>query len=62
MMTPNRKAEHSQRVAGRELAEEFTALIDELNDDKASTMLSACTSGDKYVGNAFYGVLCHSRK
>lgn len=45
MMTPELKAEHSQRVAGRELAEEFTALIDELNDNKASTMLDACTSG-----------------
>ncbi|WP_430691267.1 capsid protein [Klebsiella quasipneumoniae] len=49
MMTPELKAEHGQRVAGRELAEEFTALIDELNDDKARTMLTACTSGNEYI-------------
>lgn len=49
MMTPELKAEHGQRVAGRELAEEFAALIDELNDDKARTMLAACTSGKEYV-------------
>lgn len=49
MVTPELKAEHGQRVAGRELAEEFTALIDELNDDKARTMLAACTSGKEYV-------------
>lgn len=61
MMTPELKAEHSQRVAGRELAEEFTALIDELNDDKASTMLSACTSGDKYVGTHFTVFSAYSR-
>lgn len=30
MMTPELKAEHGQRVAGRELAEEFATLIDEL--------------------------------
>lgn len=61
MVTPELKAEHSQRVAGRELAEEFTALIDELNDDKASTMLSACTSGDKYVGTHFTVFSAYSR-
>ena len=61
MMTPELKAEHSQRVAGRELAEEFTALIDELNDDKASTMLAACTSGDKYVGTHFTVFSAYSR-
>ena len=49
MMTPELKAEHGQRVAGRELAEEFATLIDELNDDKARTMLAACTSGKEYV-------------
>lgn len=61
MMTPELKAEHSQRVAGRELAEEFTALIAELEDDKASTMLSACTSGDKYVGTHFTVFSAYSR-
>ncbi|WP_393970331.1 capsid protein [Kluyvera intermedia] len=53
MMTPELKAEHGQRVAGRELAEEFTALIAELEDDKTRTMLAACASGDKYVGTHF---------
>lgn len=50
IMTPELKAEHSQRVAGRELAEEFTALIAELEDDKTRAMLAACTSGGEYVG------------
>ncbi|WP_299998834.1 capsid protein [uncultured Cedecea sp.] len=49
MMTPELKAEHSQRVAGRELAEDITVVIAELEDDKMDIMLSACTSGDKYV-------------
>lgn len=50
MMTPELKAEHSQRVAGRELAEDITVVIAELEDDKTGAMLSACASGDKYVG------------
>ncbi|WP_112913780.1 capsid protein [Escherichia coli] len=49
VMTPELKAEHSQRVAGRELAEEFTALIGELETDKTSAMLDACRSGKEYV-------------
>lgn len=49
-ITPEMKAEHSQRMANRELAEEFTALIDELEDDKTRAMLSACTSAAAYVG------------
>jgi hypothetical protein len=50
MMTPELKAEHGQRVAGRELAEDITVVIAELEDDKTGAMLSACVSGDKYVG------------
>ncbi|MCS3433337.1 capsid protein [Klebsiella sp. BIGb0407] len=50
MMTPELKAEHSQRVAGRELAEDITVVIAELEDDKTDVMLSACESGGKYVG------------
>lgn len=34
---------------GRELAEEFTALIAELETDKSRAMLAACASGEKYV-------------
>lgn len=48
-LTPEMKAEHSQRVANRELAEEFTALIAELEDDKDRAMLSACGSAHQYT-------------
>ncbi|NUL39425.1 capsid protein [Kosakonia sacchari] len=48
-MTPELKAEHGRRIAGRELAEEFTALIAELETDKSRAMLAACASGEKYV-------------
>lgn len=54
VMTPEMKVEHRQRTASRELAEEFTALIDELEDDKSRTMLTACTTGQAYV-NAHLG-------
>ncbi len=53
MMTPELKAEHSQR--------EFTAMIDELNDDKASTMLAACTSGKEYVSAHSEALSAHAR-
>lgn len=49
VMTPELKAEYGQRIAGRELAEEFSALIDELEDDKSRTMLHACASGKTYI-------------
>jgi len=48
---PEMKAEHSQRIASRELAEEFTALIAELEDDKSRAMLAACGTADKYTAN-----------
>lgn len=50
-ITPEMKAEHSQRIASRELAEEFTALIAELEDDKSRAMLAACGTADKYTAN-----------
>ena len=50
MMTLELKAEHSQRVAGRELAEDITVVVAELEDEKTDAMLSACESGGKYVG------------
>ena len=48
-MTPELKAEHGRRMAGRELAEEFTGLIAELETDKSRAMLEACTTGRQYV-------------
>ena len=54
VMTPEVKAEHRQRTASRELAEEFTALIDVLEDEKPRTMLMACTTRQTYV-NAHLG-------
>ncbi|PXW50006.1 hypothetical protein DFO55_1281, partial [Grimontella sp. AG753] len=48
-LTHEMKAEHSQRVANRELAEEFTALIAELEDDKDRAMLGACGSAHQYT-------------
>ena len=48
-MTPELKAEHGRRMAGRELAEEFTGLIAELETDKSRAMLEACATGRQYV-------------
>ncbi|ELT6554772.1 TPA: capsid protein [Escherichia coli] len=48
-MTPELKAEHGRRMAGRELAEEFTGLIAELETDKSRAMLTACATGRQYV-------------
>lgn len=61
MMTPELKAEHGQRVAGRELAEDITVVIAELEDDKTSAMLSACASGEKYVGTHFSAFSVYAR-
>jgi|GEM_PF-194453 len=49
MVTAEMKAEHVQRTASRELAEEFTGLIAELEIDKSRAMLAACKSGKAYV-------------
>jgi len=48
-LTDELKAEHSQRIASRELAEEFTGLIAELELDKQVFMLNACGTGREYV-------------
>lgn len=39
-LTPELKAEHSKRIASRELADEFTGLITELEKDKTSPCLA----------------------
>ena len=48
-LTPEMKAEHSKRIASRELADEFTGLIAELETDKSRAMLEACATGRQYV-------------
>lgn len=48
-ITPEMRAQHSQRIASRELAEEFTALIGELDLDKQSEMLKAVATARSYV-------------
>lgn len=48
-MTPELKAEHGRRMAGRGLAEEFTGLIAEVETDKSRAMLEACATGRQYV-------------
>jgi conjugal transfer/entry exclusion protein len=47
-LTPEMKAEHSKRIASRELADEFTGLIAELETDRTRAMLNACSTGSKY--------------
>lgn len=48
-ITPEMRAEHSQRIASRELAEEFTTLIKELELDKQAAMIGAVRTGHSYV-------------
>ena len=43
------KAEHSRRIASRELADEFIGLIAELENDRTRAMLNACSTGNKYL-------------
>ncbi|MGU0056226.1 hypothetical protein ACVXG7_12550 [Enterobacter hormaechei] len=43
------KAERSRRIASRELADEFTGLIAELETDRTRAMLNACSTGNKYL-------------
>ena len=45
----NLTPEHSKRIASRELADEFTGLITELEKDKSLAMLGACSSGTAYI-------------
>ena len=42
-LTPEMKAEHSKRIASRELADEFTGLIAELETDRTRAMLNAAS-------------------
>ena len=48
-LTPEMKAEHSRRIASRELADEFTGLIAELETDRTRAMLNACSTASKYL-------------
>ena len=48
-ITPEMKAEHSRRIASRELADEFTGLIAELETDRTRAMLNACSTASKYL-------------
>jgi len=47
-LTPEMKTEHSKRIASRELADEFTGLIAELETDRSRVMLNACSTGNNY--------------
>ncbi|KGT87354.1 hypothetical protein NH00_22700 [Enterobacter cancerogenus] len=48
-LTDELRAEHSQRIASRELADEFAGLLKELELDKQYATLLCCTSGKEYV-------------
>lgn len=48
-LTDELRAEHSQRIASRELADEFGELLKELALDKQEAMLKCCGSGKEYV-------------
>ena len=48
-LTPEMKAEHSRRIASRELADKFTGLIAELETDRTRAMLNACSTASKYL-------------
>lgn len=48
-ITPEMRAEHSQRIASRELADEFTALIEDLELEKQDEMLGAVSTAKAYV-------------
>ncbi|MGC1021600.1 hypothetical protein WKH71_12170 [Pantoea agglomerans] len=48
-LTDELRAQHSQRIASRELADEFGGLLKELALDKQESMLKCCGSGKEYV-------------
>jgi len=48
-ITEEMKAEHSQRIAKRELAEEFNALIEELELDKLQATVHNSSTGKQYI-------------
>jgi hypothetical protein len=47
--TDELRAEHTQRIASRELADEFVGLLKELELDKQYATLCCCTSGKELV-------------
>lgn len=55
-ITPELRAEHSQRIASRELADEFTGLIEALEFEHEGEMIRAVSTGRAWVdahGDAF---------
>lgn len=48
-LTDELRAEHTQRIVSRELADEFAELLKELELDKQYAMLCCCTSGKELV-------------
>lgn len=48
-ITPELRAEHSQRIASRELADEFTGLIEELEFENEGEAINAVRTGHAYV-------------
>lgn len=48
-ITPELRAEYSQRIASRELAEEFTGLIEELEFELEGETINAVRTGHAYV-------------
>lgn len=48
-LTDELRAEHSQRIGSRELADEFGGLLKELALDRQEAMLKCCGSGKEYV-------------
>ncbi|WP_338493343.1 hypothetical protein VRB23_02965 [Erwinia aphidicola] len=55
-ITPEMRAEHSQRIASRELADEFTGLIEVLEFEHEGEMIAAVSTGRAWVnahGTAF---------
>lgn len=50
-LTDELKVEHSQCIASRGLADEFTALVEELEIDKQLTMVGGCNTGLSYINS-----------
>ncbi|WP_431022067.1 Phage protein [Erwinia rhapontici] len=48
-ITPEMRAEHSQRIASRELADEFTSLIEALEFEHEGEMIGAVSTGRGWV-------------
>jgi len=50
-LTDKLKAEDSQRIASRELADEFSGLIEELEIDKQLAMIGGCHTCLSYINS-----------